>query len=581
MTAAGPIGSCVYARQHAWPGLAGRLQQYRTDLAAGSLLAAIWLMMVVVADPRGEFPLNDDWVYALAVRAVLDTGHFQLPATATANVFAQVYWGALFCLPFGFSFTALRISTIVLGLVGIVALYTCLRQVGGRPRIALLGSLALAANPIYFGLSLSFMTDVPFVAVTLVSLSLLIRGLQTRSAAFLLGGIILAFVAILIRQLALVFLLGLCVALPFRYGFKFRTCVAAALPLVVGLFLHRAYQHWLIDTGRTPHLVAAAVRIPDLSTSLDFLVASVGTIATTLPYLGIFLLPVLVAFPGLWKSANPALKGWTFHPGLIGCCTIFMAVLIRYGAWMPLRGNTLLASGFGPLTVADISLRHLNAPGVSLGVGLFWAAVTLAGCAGACCVGAFVAWHLRRCCAAMSNARLRQDVWLDVLLAISMMSYAVLLLLVDNLFDRYVLPLLPLLTLLLVARATPSGTAPTRSALVAGLLLVLSIGGLSVAAAHDYLAWNRSRWLALSDLMNAGISPRQIDGGYEFNGYFLNDPSYVPVPGKSYWWVDRDDYMVASGPLAGYRELRRYDFARWLPLQEHTVYVMQKDGEIR
>jgi hypothetical protein len=31
----------------------------------------------------------------------------------------QIVWGALFCFPFGFSYTALRISTLTLGLVGV------------------------------------------------------------------------------------------------------------------------------------------------------------------------------------------------------------------------------------------------------------------------------------------------------------------------------------------------------------------------------------------------------------------------------------------------------------------------------
>jgi hypothetical protein len=34
-----------------------------------------------------------------------------------------MFWGALFCLSTGFSFTAARISTLVLGLLGLVGMY--------------------------------------------------------------------------------------------------------------------------------------------------------------------------------------------------------------------------------------------------------------------------------------------------------------------------------------------------------------------------------------------------------------------------------------------------------------------------
>lgn len=61
--------------------------------------------------PVGDFPLNDGRVYGLAVRSIFETGRFALPSPASANVFAQAYWGARFCLPFGFSFTALLVAT--------------------------------------------------------------------------------------------------------------------------------------------------------------------------------------------------------------------------------------------------------------------------------------------------------------------------------------------------------------------------------------------------------------------------------------------------------------------------------------
>lgn len=58
------------------------------------------------------------------------TGRFALTSSASANVIAQAYWGALFCFPVGFSFTALRLSTLVLGGLGILALYLLLRELG-------------------------------------------------------------------------------------------------------------------------------------------------------------------------------------------------------------------------------------------------------------------------------------------------------------------------------------------------------------------------------------------------------------------------------------------------------------------
>jgi len=72
------------------------------------------------------------------------------------------------------------------------------------------------------------------------------------------------------------------------------------------------------------------------------------------------------------------------------------------------------------------------------------------------------------------------------------------------------------------------------------------------------------------------ISPKQIDGGYEFNGWYLADRNYKQKDQKSYWWVDDDEYIVASGPLSGYQEIARYPFKRWLPVAEKPILTLRR-----
>ena len=86
-----------------------------------ALLGLIWISMVVVVNPIGNFPLNDDWAYGYSVRALVEQGEIRFSDWTATNLIAQVVWGALFCLPYGFSFTALRLSTAVLGFAGILA----------------------------------------------------------------------------------------------------------------------------------------------------------------------------------------------------------------------------------------------------------------------------------------------------------------------------------------------------------------------------------------------------------------------------------------------------------------------------
>jgi len=90
------------------------------------------------------------------------------------------------------------------------------------------------------------------------------------------------------------------------------------------------------------------------------------------------------------------------------------------------------------------------------------------------------------------------------------------------------------------------------------------------------LSWNRARWQALNNLAAERVTPIDIDGGFEFNGWYLYDLNYIPRLKKSWWWVFRDDFMVTFGPVPEFTEIKRYPFRRWLPPGEGNILVLQR-----
>src|SRR5262249_47520238 len=121
-------------------------------------------VLALVLSPFQNTPFIDDWVFAWPVEELLQHGQLKfLEYNLSVNV-PGVLWAALFCLPFGFSFTALRVSTWVLALSSLCGLYLTLRDLGVSRRDSLLGTASLGLYPIFFILSFTFMTDVPFVA---------------------------------------------------------------------------------------------------------------------------------------------------------------------------------------------------------------------------------------------------------------------------------------------------------------------------------------------------------------------------------------------------------------------------------
>jgi len=129
-------------------------KQQRTGIAfqllGPALLGLIWISMIMLANPIGDFPLNDDRAYGYSVQRLLQQGQLRFSDWTATNLLGQVLWGALFCLPLGFSFTALRLSTASLGLVGILATYGILRELKTPRLTAAVGALTLAFCPIYF-----------------------------------------------------------------------------------------------------------------------------------------------------------------------------------------------------------------------------------------------------------------------------------------------------------------------------------------------------------------------------------------------------------------------------------------------
>ena len=64
------------------------------------------VLIAALLRPFQNTPFVDDWAYAWSVEHLLRTGEMRILDWSTSINIVQVAWGALFCVPFGFSFTA-------------------------------------------------------------------------------------------------------------------------------------------------------------------------------------------------------------------------------------------------------------------------------------------------------------------------------------------------------------------------------------------------------------------------------------------------------------------------------------------
>jgi len=601
-------------------------------------LFSLWIGMVLLVNPIGNFPLNDDWAYGWTVKTFLETGEYRLSDWAAANLLPQTLWGTFFCLPFGFSFTALRLSTLVLGLLGVLLTYGLLREVGANSKLSLLGASVVALNPVYFGLSNSFSNDISSFVLTTFSLYLIIRGLKLNSSLFTIAGILISFVSILNRQSGIVILIAFFFALLAKEGIRFKTFILSISPVALGLLLQLIYAHWLEQTGRKPVLYGFQIEnlAQTFSSGLPTIISTyTENVLIVAAYLGLFLLPFL-AVCSRDRRLSLSLKKKQLSFLMLLAALAMGVVLVIKDKQMPLVGNVLDTFGVGP--VAFDGYSSVLSSKTQILVHKIWKLLTLIAFASAalipvCCIPAF---------REMINMKSTRS-WLLILITASALAYFGLMGGLDKQywFDRYLIFFLPILMMLIAAsdsrmseesniaaRTVPqlsvlgeqnhqsspelgdlggkfsvyntpqiSSDHKLRLTLIMGVMVILLIyGGFSIAATHDYLSWNRVRWEALNNLMETTQTPpEKIYGGFEFNGWHFGNhlktcnPNYQSQATSAgvdwgtfdcLWGRDTDTYhyLYTLGFIhpPGYTVESQYTFKRWLPWRDQQIYVLKK-----
>ncbi|MBM3331244.1 hypothetical protein FJY68_05240 [candidate division WOR-3 bacterium] len=516
------------------------------------VLSCLFVAVVVLTNPLGDFPLNDDWSYGQAVRNLVSNHEYRLANWTSMPLLTQVLWGALFTVPAGFSFTALRVSTLFLSLAALLLLLLLSLTEGERPLPALLAPLLLLFSPVFLNLSHTFMTDIPFIALTLGSILLLSRGAD-RENRFLLGlGMCVAIMATLLRQTGML--------IPVAFGIS-SLCrgraTAREVMLSVGLSLltivaYVVYTLWLARTGRLPTGYFAQwtqIRAIIATGPSGIAGQAARSLLITCMYLGIFTLP----FGLLFVSRT--------HAKRLLLLLLMSAVLIgiAYFCRVTLPGNILSDRGVGPFTLArppEFAIFS-GSPAAKAVLGL----LTLLG-------SALLLEMLVRSTESALSSR-------SATVCLSLAGLYLVSLSLVHQFDRYMVFYLPLL--LAPATLALREHPPGRLALVGSLVATLAYAAFSVSSVHDYMAWNRVRWQAIRHLTRTlEVPAERIDGGFEFNGLYTYSENHVRKPGSSPWWVKDNQYVIAFGVLPGYRTLKSYAVQTWLPSGIKRIYILAR-----
>jgi hypothetical protein len=238
-------------------------------------------------------------------------------------------------------------------------------------------------------------------------------------------------------------------------------------------------------------------------------------------------------------------------------------------------GKLLGGAGMGPLTLRDTFI--LNSYPLPWLPKLFWTTATWLGIFGAILIFAALIFFSKQMSADLRFGKTSLETASSLLLLLCTITY-LFPLFAHSMGDRYLIPIVPLLTVATMNMLPKESAAFERLFRPLAFTSVLAFSLFSVCATRDYLTWNRVRWEALHDLTQVEkIDSRDIDGGFEFNGWNFYDPYYLQDPDKSWWWVQGNTYLIAFDNVPGYSLVKKYTYSHWLPSYTGQILVLKKN----
>jgi hypothetical protein len=539
----------------------------------------------------------DDGPYILMARTLAATGHIVYNGWATAILGWQLYLAAAFIKLFGFSFTTVRLSTLLVSLALAFLLQRTLVRANLSERNATLGTLSVILSPLYLMLSVTFMTDIPGLFAVVICLYSCLRALQSPTRRAAIAWLYFAVIANALcgtsRQIAW---LGILVMLPSTLWLlrarhrglpeERSILLAGSAATLAGALFILGCMHWfsLQPYSQPEHLW---VKSFPLTTILwQFFHSFLDIPFLLLPIMALFLVPLRRSRPRVLALIALLLLGYLFlalypshlrgnfplEPVLndwINVHGIFEFVFIKGTPLLfipkALQILLLLASLGGLLGLIFLLLSPPNAtPPPTPPIG--------------------ISWH--------------QLLVLTVPFAVVNMLLLIPRAATTGITERYLLgPILVVLPCLVrlyqerVSKRLPSATIP----------LIALMAFFAITLTYNLFSFYRARVALVDELSAAGIPPTSVDNGWEYNtsvelqhASYINNfrvvvppHAYVPTPPPPASHCPMSDfdefphirplYGVSFSPDACYGQapFAPVHYSRWPYRTPGTLYIVR------
>jgi hypothetical protein len=548
------------------------------------------LLCELIARPYANMSVCDDGPYILMAHTLATTGHFVYNGWAAPMIGWQLYLGAAFIKVFGFSFTAVRFSTVLVATVMAFVIQRTLVHAGITERNATLGTLAFVLSPLYLMMSVTYMTDIFGLFAIVICLYGCLHALQSPTQHSTLLWLVFAIATNALcgtaRQIAWLGILILVPSTLWLLRAQRRVLIIGAIANLAGILFMIACLKWL---KHQPYVIPEHL-LPD-TFPIDHVLGQLTFLFLEAPFL---ILPLFAIFlPEIRKASRGILVGLTalfvayfflaLHPSHVRGIFPLEPMLFN-GNWVSVHGiyeGVVSLSDWQSITPLFL---HTN-------VRILLTIASLGGLTG-------LLVSLFRTTASHPPDTTVPWRTLAMLLAPISAVYTILLLprATGLIFDRYLLPLLLFATVVL-ARYYQERVHPQLSTAFSVLVLLMAIYGIAVT--HNTFSLDRARVALAAELNAHGVPDTSVDNGWEYNldvelrySDHINEPdlsyppnAYVPVTpppsgGCQMLWYNYTPHIhplygisfqpnVCDGPAS----FAPVHYSRWLASSPGTLYV--------
>jgi hypothetical protein len=433
---------------------------------------------------------------------------------------------------------------------------------GNRP-VAFIAGLLIAANPLYLSLSVTFMMDVHFYALFVMSICFYFQYFRKNSLYWFMLAFLSTLFGMFLRQFAIVVPITF-LALEIisrKKTFKQTVALHSSTVLLV-LAAYFFFNNWLESEGMLPSNFRSLTDLADVGIS-EFGWRIFIRTGLMLVEAGLWLFPMLLF---LFVRSHDAFRKRFLWLAILGI--VFLIPMVRVIGGFP-AGNILYNLGLGPVTTRDVYVLGLSKDlfNVQWVILLF----RVLGLAGGIMLVVLLINKLIQLPAIIKSGNRSLGASYNLAGFIALILYAGIVMINFTYFDRYILPLLPLTLMCILPVQEGKEIKFNYTWLIPNFLYIAGLLVFGTLATVHYLEWNKTRWELIRDLEAGSVDARIIDGGHEYNGWTGKD-----IDREGRWDLSGQKYVISFTRLEGYEVYDERSQINPLTGKRYSIYTLKK-----